>query len=201
MTKHFLLASTVAAILLGSGAAHAQNTDPNAVQAGAYKLETSHARVVFSLSHMGFSTWYGDLPGATGSLSLDPKAPATAQLDVTIPVANVVTTNAKVDEELKSKGWFDAESYPTITFHSTNVTVTGPNTAKVTGDLTFHGVTKPITLDATFKASGTNMLTRAFTIGFEVRGKLKRSDYGVKTYVPLIGDDVDLMISAPFEKK
>ncbi len=201
MTKHFLLASTVAAILLGSGMAQAQNADPSAVQAGAYKLETSHARVVFSLSHMGFSTWYGDLPGATGSLSLDPKTPATAQLDVTIPVANVVTTNAKVDEELKSKGWFDAATYPTITFHSTSVTVTGPTTANVTGDLTFHGVTKPITLDATFKASGTNMLTRAFTIGFEVRGKLKRSDYGVRTYVPLIGDDVDLMISAPFEKK
>ena len=193
-----------AAALLLSTAAFAQmgpNTDPAAVQAGSYKLETSHARVVFSLSHMGFSTWYGDFAGTTGSLTLDPKNAAAAALDVTIPVAGVSTTNARLDTELKAADWLDATQFPTITFKSTKVAQTGPNSAQVTGDLTFHGVTRPVTLEATFKGSGVNILSKAYTVGFEVKGRIKRSDFGVKKYVPLIGDDVDLTISAPFEKK
>ncbi len=201
LTKTAALA--LAAALLAGASAQAQvaNSDPAAVQSGTYKLETNHARIVFSTSHMGFSTWYGDFSGATGSLTLDTKNIAGAALDVTIPVASVATTNAIVDGELKSPAWFGATAFPTITFKSTKVVVTGAATAQVTGDLTFHGVTRPVTLDAAFKASGVNPLNKAYTVGFEVKGKIKRSDYGVKTYVPLIGDDVDLTISAPFEKK
>jgi polyisoprenoid-binding protein YceI len=198
----FAAASAVAAVALAGGvyAQGALNTDPAAVEAGDYTLETSHARVLFATSHMGFSTWYGDFSGATGTLKLDPKNAAASELNVQIPVASVTTTNAKLDEELRSAEWFDAATYPTITFKSTKVTLTSPSTAKVAGDLTFHGVTKPVTLDAAFKASGTNPLSKAYTVGFEVTGQIKRSDFGVKTYVPMIGDDVTLTISAPFEK-
>ena len=199
-----LTGATLALALAAGAGVHAQsaaNTDPAAVQAGAYVLETSHARVLFATSHMGFSTWYGGFAGATGTLKLDPANAAASALEVSIPTANVTTTNAKLDDELKGPAWFDAAQFPTITFKSTKVALTGPTTAQVTGDLTFHGVTKPVTLDATFKASGTNPLSKAYTVGFEVKGKIKRSDFGVKTYVPLIGDDVELTISAPFEKK
>ena len=192
-----------AAILAGVGA-HAQgmaNPDPSVAQSGSYKLETRHARIVFATSHMGFSTWYGDFSGATGSLTLDPKSPAASSLQISIPVASVSTTNSTLDDELKSAQWFDATQFPTITFKSTKVTQTGPGSAQVTGDLTFHGVTRPVTLEASFKASGNNPMNKAYTVGFEVKGSLKRSDFGVKTYVPVIGDDVDLMISAPFEKQ
>lgn len=199
-TLRFLALTSLAALSLSS-AAHAQaSKDPSTVQAGSYALETSHARVVFAVSHMGFSTWYGDFAGATGTLTLDPKALAEAKLDISIPVATVTTTNAKVDQELKSEKWFDAAKYPTITFRSTKVAVTSPTTAKVTGDLTFHGVTKPTTLDVSFKGAGTNPLTKKVTIGFDATGALKRSDFGQSTYVPMIGDDITLMISAPFEK-
>lgn len=192
------------ALALLAGTANAQgiaNPSPAAVQAGTYKLETSHARILFATSHMGLSTWYGDFSGATGALGLDPANLAATTLDISIPVASVSTTNTVLDGELKSAGWFDAAQFPTIAFKSTKVTVTSPATAQVTGDLTFHGVTRPVTLDATFKASGVNPLSKAYTIGFEVKGRIKRSEFGVKTYVPLIGDDVDLTISAPFEKK
>jgi polyisoprenoid-binding protein YceI len=201
--KTLALHAVAAALLLSTPALAqtAPNTDPAAVPAGTYALETSHARVVFSLSHMGFSTWYGDFSGTTGTLTLDPKNAAAAALAVTIPVASVSTTNAKVDSELKAANWLDATQFPTITFKSTKVTLTGATTAQVAGDLTLHGVTRPVVLDATFKASGVNMLTKAYTVGFEVKGRIKRSDFGVKTYVPLIGDDVDVTISAPFEKK
>ena len=196
-------AAFFAAVLLASAAAAQSpaSPDPATVQAGTYSLETSHARVLFAVSHMGFSTWYGDFTGATGTLVLDPKKLAGSKLDVSIPVSSVSTTNAKLDGELKGADWFDAARYPAITFKSTKVTVTGPKTAKVTGDLTFHGVTRPVTLDAAFKAAGVNPMSKAVTVGFEVKGRLKRSDFGVKTYVPLIGDEVELTISAPFEKR
>jgi polyisoprenoid-binding protein YceI len=149
---------------------------------------------------MGFSDWYGDFTGATGSLSLDPKAPTKAKVDITIPVSSVSTTNATLDGELKSDAWFDAAKYPQIRFTSTAVTPTGPRTANIAGNLTFHGVTRPVVLKATFLASGVNPLSKGYTMGFNATTSLKRSDFGVKTYIPLISDEVSLRISAAFEK-
>ena len=108
--------------------------------------------------------------------------------------------NAKLKEELDGDQWLDAAKYPDITFKSTKVAKTGADTAKVTGEFTLHGVTKPLTLNVKFNGAGTNPLDKTYTSGFEATGMIKRSDYGVKTYVPLIGDDVDIMISAAFEK-
>ena len=193
------LASVTFLALASSSAALA--ADPASVQAGAYALEPSHTRVAFALDHMGFSTWYGDFSGAKGSLSLDPKNVAGSQLDVTIPTASISTTNTVLDGELKDPTWFDAAKFPTITFHSTKVVSTGADTAKVTGDLTFHGVTKPVTLDVKFHGAGPHPMTKTYTVGFDATGSLKRSDFGVTKYVPIVGDQVTLVISAPFEKK
>lgn len=198
MTKTLVLALAAASMFTVPAIAQAI-TDPSTVKAGSYALETSHARVAFAIDHMGFSTWYGDFTGAKGSLSLDPANVAASKLDITIPAASVTTTNAIVDGELKS--WFDVAKFPTITFKSTAVTSTGKDTAKVTGDLTFHGVTKPVTLDVKFHGGGSNPMSKAYTVGFDATGSLKRSDYGVSKYVPVVGDKVDLFISAPFEKK
>ena len=198
MTKTLTLA-TVAVLLLSTPVMAQAITDPSTVKAGSYALETSHARVAFAVDHMGFSTWYGDFSGTKGSLTLDPANVAASKLDITIPAASVTTTNAIVDKELKA--WFDVEKFPNITFKSTNVTSTGKDTAKVTGDLTFHGVTKPVTLDVKFHGAGSNAMSKAYTVGFDATGSLNRSDYGVKKYVPIVGDKIDLFISAPFEKK
>ncbi|MBB3955122.1 YceI family protein [Novosphingobium sediminicola] len=193
-----------AALIVAPVAAYAQspvaNPAPAAVQAGNYTVETTHTRVQFTVSHMGFSDWYGDLTGVTGSLVLDPKAPAAAKVDITIPVSSVSTTNATLDGELKSEAWLDAGKYPEIRFTSTGVTPTGPRTANIAGNLTFHGVTRPVVLKAAFLASGVNPLSKGYTVGFNATTSLKRSDFGVKTYIPLIGDEVTLRISAAFEK-
>ncbi len=188
------------AVLLTSSSAIAADTNPAAVEAGRYAVETSHTRVQFSVSHMGFSNWYGDFTGVTGSLTLDPKAIASATVDLTVPVASVTTTNATLDAELKSADWFDAARYPTIRIVSTKVVQTAPGKADITADLTFHGVTKPVVLAATFIGAGPNPMSKAYTVGFDATATLKRSDYGVKTYVPMIGDETTLRISAAFEK-
>lgn len=203
LRSKLLGAGVAAALALSAGyvaVANAQATVAAAdVRAGTYKLETGHARVQFAVSHFGFSTWWGDFTGATGTLKLDPKNVAASQVDVTIPVASVATTNAKLDGELKE--WFGATEHPTITFKSTKVAATSPTTADITGDLTFHGVTKPVTLKAKFGGAGTNPMNKAYTVGFEATGTLKRSEFGVDKYVPMVGDDVTLTISAPFEKQ
>ena len=188
--------------LLGAPiAARAQTApDPNPadVQAGHYTVETTHTRILFAVSHLGFTTWYGDFTGATGSLTIDPKHLSATSFDITIPANSVSTTNAKLDGELNSPQWFDTAKYPTIAFKSEKVVRTGHDTALVTGELTFHGVTHPETLDVTFNAGGINPLLRQYTIGFNATGALKRSDFNQTTYIPLIGDDVALTISAAF---
>ena len=176
------------------------NPDPAAVKPGAYVIEPSHTRVVFSVSHMGFTTWYGDFSGASGQLVLDAAHPDATRLDVTVPIAGVSTTNAKLDDELRSPDWLDAGRFPTAMFHSTRITLTGPTDAEVAGALTLHGVTRPVVLHAHFNGAGVNPLDHNYTTGFEVSGVVKRSEFGVSKYVPLVGDDTRLIISAAFEK-
>jgi polyisoprenoid-binding protein YceI len=194
-------AALIAGLVLMAGAAAAQPVSPASVQAGTYAVEPSHARVLFAVDHMGTSTWYGDFTRASGTLKLDPKNPAASQLEVSVPTASVSTTNTVLDGELKAADWLDAAKYPAMTFRSTKVTVTGPGRATVAGELTLHGVTKPVVLDARFKGAGPNPMTKAYTVGFDATGKIKRSAFGVTKYVPLVGDDVELILSVPFVRK
>ncbi|EHP82229.1 YceI family protein [Methylorubrum extorquens DSM 13060] len=150
---------------------------------------------------MGFSNYAGGFSDVSGSLTLDPKNPAASKLSVKIPVASVTTTSAKLTDELKGDQWLDAGKYPTMTFVSTKVAPAGKDHAKVTGDLTLHGVTKPVILDVTLVGAGANPLNKKYTVGFEATGTLKRSEFGVKTYVPLIGDELHLTIAGAFERQ
>ena len=195
MNRHAAL--TLVASLALSGAAFAQ-TAP-AVKSGTYAIEPEHTEVVFGVSHFGFSTYYGQFPGASGVLKLDGANPAASQLDVSIPVAQVWTASAKLTDELKSADWLDAAKFPAMTFHSTKVTLTSPTTADVVGDLTLHGVTHPVTLKAVFKKAGVFAMTQKYMAGFDITGHVKRTDFGVSKYAAFgLADDVELTISAPF---
>jgi len=200
MTSHLLSAVAIAAFAFAAPVLAEANTSAKAVTAGNYAIETHHTQVLFSVNHLGFTDFYGQFPGATGTLVLDPAKPAASHIDVTVPVASVDTANAKLDSELVATDWLDATKYPTMHFVSTKVTVTGAKTAKVAGDLTMHGVTKPVVFDATFEGSGVNPMSKAYTSGFRISGTIKRSDFGVTKYVPLVSDEVKLIISAAFEK-
>ncbi|MCB8875245.1 YceI family protein [Acidisoma silvae] len=203
MIRKILLGTAIAAGLASTAMSHASaqvvTTTASKVTAGTYNVEPYHTRIVFSVSHMGFTTWYGDFTTASGTLTFDPKSPAKSALDISFPTASVTTTNTKLDGELKSPMWFDAAQFPTITFKSTKIVVTGHNKGVIEGDLTFHGVTHPVTLTAHFNGAGTNPLDKKYTIGFDAHGSLSRADWGVKTYEPLIGDKVDLQLSGAFE--
>jgi polyisoprenoid-binding protein YceI len=198
MLMRLSLALTASCAL--AGAAFAQGAPPPA-QSGAYKLDPNHAMILFGVSHFGFSNYFGEVPGATGDLTLDAGNPSASHVEVSAPVASLWTPSDKLAEELKSPQWLDAGKFPTVSFKSKSITVTGPTTADIAGDLTFHGVTKPVTLKATFKKAGVWAMTKKYMVGFDATATIKRSDFGVSNYVNYgLGDDVDLTISAPFEK-
>jgi polyisoprenoid-binding protein YceI len=190
------LATALTAGMLLAGAASAQT-----VQSGAYTLEPTHAEIVFSVSHFAYSNYFGQFPGATGTLTLDGADPAKSEVDVTVPTATVMTASPKLNDELKSADWLDSTAFPTMKYHSTKIVMTGEKTADVYGDLTLHGVTKPLVLKATFKRGAVFPMNQKYMIGFDAVGHLKRSDFGVSKYATMgLGDDVDLIISAPFVK-
>jgi polyisoprenoid-binding protein YceI len=207
LTKRLALpALTFAALVLPActqllmAAAPPVTTDPAKVPAGTYKIEPYHTQVLFSVNHMGFSYFTGNFSGVSGAAVLSPKKPASMSVSVSVPVASVSTTSPKLIEELKEADWLDATKFPTMVFRSSSITTTGPGTADITGTLTLHGVTKPLTLHAKFVGAGVNILSKNETAGFQLTGTLKRSDFGVSKYVPLISDEVSLTINAAFEK-
>lgn len=183
------------------GAVHAQAISPSpaAVQAGTFKLDPSHAKITWSVNHFGFSTYIGQFSSVNGTLKLDPKAVGASAVDVTVDTSSLGTLNPALDTQLKSKGFLDAATFPTATFHATKVVQTGERTADITGDLTLHGVTKPVTLQAVFNQGGANPLDKKYELGFAGSATIKRSEFGIKSYVPAIGDEVTLTIEAEFE--
>ena len=176
------------------------STNPAEVQSGTYSVDPLHTQVGFSLLHMGFSHFDGHFAEASGSLTLSVSDPAASKLSVSLPTASVSTPVAKLNEELVAPEWFDAAKFPTISFVSTKVTPLGKDSAKVAGNLTLHGVTKPVVLTAHFVGAGVNPIDKKYTVGFDATGKIKRSDFCVSTYLPLIGDEVTLSINGAFER-
>ncbi|TXM66865.1 polyisoprenoid-binding protein [Methylobacterium sp. WL103] len=199
--KSFLVSGLALALFAGTPALAQATRDPAQIQAGTYAVDPGHTQVGWRVSHMGFSNYAGGFSDVSGSLTLDPKNPAASKLSIKVPVASVTTTSAKLTGELKGDQWLDAGKYPDMTFVSTKVAPAGKDHAKVTGDLTLHGVTKPVTLDVTLVGAGANPLSKKYTVGFEATGTLKRSEFGVKTYVPLIGDELHLTIAGAFERQ
>ena len=182
--------------------AHAQSPAPQSpaqVQAGTYVIDPAHSKITWSVSHFGFSTYVGQFTGVAATLKLDPKALDATDLQVTVTTASLGTLNAALDEHLKSPDFLDAANFPQATFKATSVKQTGEKSADITGDLTLHGVTKPIVINATFNQAGVNFIDHKYSLGFAGAAVLKRSEFGIKTYSPAIGEDVTLQIEAEFK--
>lgn len=174
--------------------------DVSRVAAATYKVDANHTQAVWSVDHMGFSILYGMFGSMSGTLTLDPAKPEAAKVSIEIPMSGLTTTSAGFTKHLSGADFFDVEKFPTAKFESTSVVVSG-QTAKITGDLTLHGVTKPVMLDAKFTGAGANPMSKAPTVGFSATAKLNRSDFGLGRVVPVVGDEVSLKITAAFENK
>ncbi len=170
------------------------------VEGGHFTLDKSHARIIFSTTHFGFSTYYGFFDDFDATLDFDPAAPTKSSLVVTIKMTGIVTANPKLETNLQSDGFFDVAKFPTATFTSSSIELTGKAAGKLKGELSLHGVTKPVTLDVTFNGGGIAPLSNTYVLGFDARGTLLRSDFGIKNFVPFVGDEVTLLISCEFAR-
>ena len=168
------------------------------ITAGSYKVDTNHTQVVWTLNHLGITPLSGDFAASGGSLVLDPAHPAAAKVSVDFTMASTTTHMQAFTTHLLSADILDAAKYPTANFTSTRVVVNGTS-AKITGNLTLHGVTRPVTLDAKFYGAGDNSRSKKLNIGFAATTTIKRSDFGIM-YAPNVADQVNLEIHAAFEK-
>jgi polyisoprenoid-binding protein YceI len=180
--KHFF--STIFVLLLSVSAANAAT----------YTLDKDHTRVIYFVSHLGFSNFMGHFNDISGTVDFNPSKAEASKVDVTINAKSVSMDTKVLDEHLQGKDYFNTDQFPTIVFKSTGITKTGTDTGKMTGNVTLLGVTKPMTLDVKLNKKGFNEFAKAAAVGFSATGTIKRSDFGMKTLVPLVSDDVTLRI-------
>ena len=133
--------------------------------------------------------------GVEGELVYDAAAPANSTVTATIPVSNVRTGVAKFDEHLSSEDFFDFAKFPAATFSSTKVEAVSEGRLRVTGDLSMHGVTKPVTLDVSLNTIGEHPMRKTAAIGFDASSSLNRSDFGLGKYSPAVSESVKVSIT------
>jgi polyisoprenoid-binding protein YceI len=177
------------------------------IPAGDYTLDKHHATLVLRVSHLGFSNYTAAFADFDAKLKFDQNNAGASALEATINPMSL-TLPAPPEgflAELTGPQWLNTATYPAITFKSTKIETTGPDTGKVTGDLTLHGVTKPVVLDVTYNGGypGHPMDPHA-RVGFSAKGTFKRSDFGIAYGIPAPGttmgvsDEVQVAIEAEF---
>lgn len=185
--------------------------DASRVTGGTYTVDHEHTLIRWRVDHLGVTPYFGIFGQSTGSLTLDPKSPSAAKVDITIPVSKVLVASPgltahllRAPEKAGGKPDFFGPNPADAHFVSTAVvTDTAAGTARITGNLTLNGITKPVTLDTSFYGAATmpKEMGGGEMIGFEARSTIKRSDFGIDAGIPMVSDEVDLEISAAFIKK
>ncbi len=171
--------------------AHADAKNPNLAY---YEFDKTHTEIMFFIDHLGYSKKIGKFNDYSGGYWFDPENVEQSKIDVRIRTASVDTNVKELDVKLAGKDNFNSADFPEATFVSTKIEKTGNNTGKVTGDLTLMGVTKPVTLDVTFNKAAPFPFGDKFVSGFSARGKIFRSAFNYTNMLPMIGDEVDLVI-------
>ena len=166
-----------------------------------YLLDKPHTQVIFFINHLGFTNSSGKFLDYTGEILWDKAQPEKSNVNVTIQTASLDMGDATWNEHVESDKFLDAAKYPTMTFKSTSIKRTGDKTANITGDLTLHGVTKPVVLAAQLNGDAKHPMMNRMDAGFSATAKLKRSDFGMSTYVPMIGDDVEIRLEVEAYKE
>jgi len=160
-----------------------------------YTLEPDYTQGIFRWNHLGFSNPAAQFSQGAGTLEFDQANPSKSSVKVTIPLSSLNTGVPALDEHFRSADFFETAKFPTAAFVSTKVEKgTAANQLKVTGDLSLHGMTIPVTLDVTVIKIGTNPRTSLPTIGFEATTTLKRSDFGLGKYAPQVSNEIQMRL-------
>jgi polyisoprenoid-binding protein YceI len=194
------------------GGALAADAGAAGLPAGTYRLDPAHASLLFRVNHLGFSHYTARFTRFDAELRLDPADPAAAEVSATIDPASIETDNPDLtydfDAILRDAPWLETARFPEMIFRSTAIELTGPASARITGDLDLHGITLPVTLKATFNGGYAShpLDPSGARIGFSATGALSRSAFGISEGVPApgsdfgLGDRVEIIIEAEFTR-
>lgn len=186
-------------VAVAQGDALTQN--PVEVASGAYVLDPDHGKITWSVDHMGFSTYVGQFTDVSANLVLDTANPSASRLDAEVATASVGTFHDGLDAHLKNADFLDVENHPRASFRATSVRLTDSDSAEISGDLTLRGVTRPIVIEADFNQAGISPADNLYTVGFDGRAKIRRSDFGIQYGLPVLGDEVTLHFEAEFKRQ
>jgi polyisoprenoid-binding protein YceI len=192
--KHAIVLSSLALLIGMTLANRAAPPASAAAAAASYKVDSVHSMVIFKVKHMGAGNFYGRFNQVSGTFTIDDADPAKGQVDFQVKADSIDTANTKRDEHLKSIDFFNVVQFPSIAFKGKEVKKTGETSYEVAGDLTLHGVTKP--LQAKVEKVGTGKGRGGDTItGFEATFMVKRTDFGMTYGAGALGDEVHVIVS------
>ena len=162
--------------------------------ADTFSVDPVHSSMLFRVKHWGVGHIYGRFNQYSGSFAFDPKNPADSKLEMEVKIDSIDSANADRDKHLKGPDFFNAKEFPTMSFKATRMKASDEKTYEVTGDLTIHGVTKQVTVK--LERLGTGKDPRGKTrSGWETVFTINRSDFGVKGFLPAIGDEVRIIVA------
>lgn len=182
--KHVLAAALLSAFAVPALAAPTQ-----------YTIDPNHSQVRVEWNHFGFSNVQARFDTIAGTFTYDPENVAASSVEATIDIGSIDSGVDDLDTHLKSPDFFDSAKFGTATYKSTAVSAAGEGKLKVDGELTVHGVTKPVSLDVTVNKIGPHGMTQKPSAGFDATATLKRSDFGVGQYVPNVSDEIQVEIT------
>lgn len=166
-----------------------------------YVIETPHTQILFNVNHLGFSHSYGKFYDYEGTIDFNEENPSESSVSVTIHTASIDMGTEKWNDHMKNEDFFDVENYPAMTFESTDIEVTGENTANITGELTLLGISKAVTLETVLNKAGDHPMSGKKGIGFSAKATINRSDFGMEYGLPAVGDEVDIIIEVEAYKE
>jgi polyisoprenoid-binding protein YceI len=183
----------LAGAILSGTAVFAQST---------WKVDKAHSQIKFTITHLAVSDVEGVFKDFDVTIVTSKPDFSDAKFTLVAQTASVNTDNEKRDGDLKSENFFEVAKYPTLNFTSTGITKAGANRYKLKGNLTLHGVTKPVTMDLWYRGTIVNPMSKADDAGFQLTGQLKRSDFGfgAKYSAPILSDEVEIKANGEFGK-
>jgi polyisoprenoid-binding protein YceI len=177
-------------------------TNIETLRAGQYKLDPTHTSVLFKVQHLQLSTFVGRFNQMDATLDFDPENLRETNLQALVDITSIDVNNPGLEKELTGSGWFNAEQFPQAHLKTLSVEpLQDSNQFLFNAELTLLGVTRPIYLTATFHGGANNVLTGYYTLGFSAKGSLMRADFGMDSYIPLVGNEVTIEVYAEFQKQ
>lgn len=170
------------------------------LKSGSYRLDKTHASLLFKIRHLGLSTYVGRFNDFDATLEFDPNDMASAKLSAVVEMKSLDINDESLEKDLLGRSWLNVEKYPQAVFESDLVTPISDTEFVFKGNLKWRGITRSISVNAVFEGGANNILTGKYTLGFSAQGQFLRSDFDVDKYIPLVGDTVIFETYAEFLK-